>query len=110
MNKNRILEIKSRLANVTAGEWERANKSVRVKGTQETYSWGKAAPNGWSGGICNCLGTGYSGNKNHPINVQACHNAEFITHAPSDVAFLLERYEKQREELRLLWAKEARRS
>lgn len=88
--EKRIQEIRERANAATAGEWEQANKSVRVKGTQLDYGCYKAAPTGFDGGICNCLGGGYQDGKKHPVNVQAVKNAEFISHARQDIPYLLD--------------------
>ena len=95
-------EIRARAEAATPAPWEAANKSVRVSGTQQTYSWGHEAPTGCQGGICNCLGRGYGGKKNDPINVQAAINAQFISHAREDIPALLDALEaKERENAEL---------
>lgn len=77
--------ILARCEAATEGPWERAEKSVRVIGSQVDMWYGKAAPNGFGGGICNCLGGGYPSKRGDAVNVQARANAEFIAHARSDL-------------------------
>lgn len=97
--EKRMQEIRERANAATAGEWEQANKSVRVANTQVDCGSYKAAPTGDEGGICNCLGISiYRGAKSHPINVQATKNAEFIAHARQDIPYLLDLIESIQQE------------
>lgn len=98
MSDQRIQEIKARVEAATPGEWEQANKSVRVVGTQIDYGCYKSAPTGRDGGICNCLGGGYQDGKNHPANIQAVKNAEFITHSKQDILWLIDQLESIQQE------------
>lgn len=97
---DRIAEIKARCEAATPGPWETANKSVRVAGSQQEASWGKYAPNGYDGGICNCLGgNSYRATKNSPVNVQARANADFIAHSREDLPWALDIIAAQQAEI-----------
>lgn len=103
MDKQRLDAIRARCERATPVEWECANKSVRVVGTQQQHSFGKTAPTGYEGGICNCLGgSSYRAGKNDPINVQARANADFIAHARTDVPDMLAEIERLTTALKLL--------
>lgn len=100
MNKEqaRLEEIRKRADAATEGEWEQANKSVRVAASQEKHSYGKSAPTGYFGGICNCLGIRTGLSISQQVNTQATKNAEFIAHARQDIPYLLDLIESiQRE-------------
>ena len=54
--------------------WEAVRKSVRVAGTGDSTG----APNGYGGGVCNCLGAGYGLPAGDEQNVRARANAALI--------------------------------
>jgi hypothetical protein len=80
-------EIVARHERTTKGPWEAVRKSVRVAGASNEFG----APRGNDGtGICNTLGAGYGSGRHDPVNQQATANADFIAHAPQDIADLLQ--------------------
>lgn len=103
MNQSRLDAIRARCEAATPGPWEAVNKSVRLAGVVCEFSWGKEAPDGHNGGICNCLGASYGAKKNDPVNEQARGNAAFIAASRTDVPDLLaevERLQAENEQLR----------
>jgi hypothetical protein len=94
MDQQRLDEIRERCEAATKGPWEAVNKSVRLAGVVCKFSWGNEAPDGYNGGICNCLGASYGAKKNDPVNEQARGNAAFIAASRTDVPDLLNEVER----------------
>ena len=77
----------------TAGEWVEVGKSVRVRGTGDSTG----APNGYGGGVCNCLGGAFDAPKNDEQNVAARTNARLIATTRNllpEIAALVEAVER----------------
>ena len=82
-------------AEASKAPWEAVRKSVRVAGTGDSTG----APNGYGGGVCNCLGAGYGLSAGDEQNVRARANARAIVtlrNAAPEVAALVEAVEAYR--------------
>lgn len=86
-------EIEALAAEATPGPWTTKGKSVKAVGAPSTGT----APNGWQGGICNCMGSGHGPRSR--IDELAESNAALIAALPDLLAIA----QGQREALLAIW-------
>jgi len=94
MTARTLEEIEELAAEATPGPWVTKGKSVKAVGSPSTGT----APNGWQGGICNCMGSGHGPRSR--IDELAENNAALIAALPDLLAIA----QGQREELERLRA------
>lgn len=84
MSERTLEEIEVLAADATPGPWTTKGKSVKALGAPSE----RTAPNGWHGGICNCMGSGHGPRSR--IDALAETNAALIAELPSLLAIAQE--------------------
>lgn len=84
MTARTLEEIEVLAADATPGPWTTKGKSVKALGAPSE----RTAPNGWQGGICNCMGSGHGPRSR--IDALAETNAALIAELPSLLAIAQE--------------------
>lgn len=92
MTARTLEEIEALAKDATPGPWTTKGKSVKAVGAPSTGT----APNGWQGGICNCMGSGHGPRSR--IDELAESNAALIAALPDLLAIA----QRQREEMAAL--------
>lgn len=80
MSERTLEEIEVLAADATPGPWTTKGKSVKALGAPSE----RTAPNGWQGGICNCMGSGHGPRSR--IDALAETNAALIAELPNLLA------------------------
>jgi len=80
MTARTLEEIEALAADATPGPWTTKGKSVKALGAPSE----RTAPNGWQGGICNCMGSGHGPRSR--IDALAETNAALIAELPNLLA------------------------
>jgi len=80
MTARTLEEIEALAAEATPGPWTTKGKSVKALGAPSE----RTAPNGWQGGICNCMGSGHGPRSR--IDALAETNAALIAELPNLLA------------------------
>lgn len=93
MTARTLEEIEVLAADATPGPWTTKGKSVKALGAPSE----RTAPNGWQGGICNCMGSGHGPRSR--IDALAETNAALIAELPNLLAIAQE----QRAALLAIW-------
>ena len=93
MSERTLEEIEVLAADATPGPWTTKGKSVKALGAPSE----RTAPNGWQGGICNCMGSGHGPRSR--IDALAETNAALIAELPNLLAIAQE----QRAALLAIW-------
>ena len=93
MTARTLEEIEALAAEATPGPWTTKGKSVKALGAPSE----RTAPNGWQGGICNCMGSGHGPRSR--IDALAETNAALIAELPNLLAIAQE----QRAALLAIW-------
>ena len=84
MTARTLEEIEVLAADATPGPWTTKGKSVKALGAPSE----RTAPNGWQGGICNCMGSGHGPRSR--IDALAETNAALIAELPNLLAIAQE--------------------
>lgn len=84
MTARTLEEIETLAADATPGPWTTKGKSVKALGAPSE----RTAPNGWQGGICNCMGSGHGPRSR--IDALAETNAALIAELPNLLAIAQE--------------------
>ena len=84
MTARTLEEIEALAADATPGPWTTKGKSVKALGAPSE----RTAPNGWQGGICNCMGSGHGPRSR--IDALAETNAALIAELPNLLAIAQE--------------------
>jgi len=84
MSERTLEEIEALAADATPGPWTTKGKSVKALGAPSE----RTAPNGWQGGICNCMGSGHGPRSR--IDALAETNAALIAELPNLLAIAQE--------------------
>lgn len=94
MTARTLEEIEALAREATPGPWTTKGKSVKAVGSPSVGT----APNGWQGGICNCMGSGHGPRSR--IDELAERNAALIAALPDLLAIA----QAMREDLRKVTA------